>query len=86
MVSPFPQSVTNLTFNKGRRNHCHYRVMDCNATFGGVDEVGRDVAAVELHPFDDLQLIVQRLAILIEQLRYSHSVQVALRIDKAESK
>ena len=33
-------------------------------TLGGVDEVGRDVAAVELHALDDLHLVVQRLAVL----------------------
>ena len=35
-------------------------------TFGGVDEVRRDVAAVELHPLDDLQLVVQSLPVLIK--------------------
>lgn len=39
-----------------------------DVTFGGVDEVGRDVAAVKLHPLDDLQLVVQRLPVLMERL------------------
>src|SRR5690606_5983223 len=30
---------------------------------GVVDEVGRQIAAVELHAFDDVQLVVQRLAV-----------------------
>ncbi len=33
-------------------------------TFGGIDEVGGDVTAVELHTLNDLQLIVQSLPIL----------------------
>lgn len=33
-------------------------------TFSRVDEVGRDVAAIKLHAFDDLQLIMQGFAIL----------------------
>src|SRR5690606_8225224 len=34
-----------------------------NLLVGVVDEVGRQVAAVELHAFDDIQLVVQRLAV-----------------------
>lgn len=37
-------------------------------TFGSVDEVRRDVTPVKLHAFDDLQLVVQRLPILITHL------------------
>ena len=33
-------------------------------TFGSVDEVGRDVPTVKLHPLNQLQLVVKRLAIL----------------------
>ncbi|MNS59742.1 hypothetical protein D3C72_927080 [compost metagenome] len=34
-----------------------------NLLFRAVDEVGRQVAAVELHAFDDVQLVFQRLAV-----------------------
>ena len=33
-------------------------------TLGRVDEVGRDVSAVELHSLDDFHLVLQGLAVL----------------------
>src|SRR5690606_14320971 len=38
-------------------------VQSGNLLLGVVDEVGRQVAAIELHAFDHVQLVVQRLAV-----------------------
>ncbi len=38
-------------------------VQDRRLLLGVVDEVGRQVAAVELHAFDDVELVVERLAV-----------------------